>query len=233
MNVNEIQNEIFKLQDKKYRDFQAKLIPNINPKTIVGVRTGELRILAKQLFKQNDFSDFLNSLAHKYFEENQLHSFIISEIKDFDSCIFEVNKFLPFIDNWATCDQMLPKVFKEHKDELLEYINIWLFSENTSTYAIRFAIKNLMTYFLGTNFNLAYPNMILKIHSQEYYINMMIAWYFSEGLVKQYNSILPILENKMLEKWTHNKTIQKAIESYRLSKEQKVYLRTLKVYKES
>lgn len=226
MNVNEIQKELFKNQDVKYRDFQAKLIPNLNSQTVIGVRTPLLRAFAKELYKENDFSGFLNDLPHKYFDENQLHAFLISEINDFDICIAELNRFLPFVDNWATCDQMSPKVFKRNKEKLLEQIKIWIVSEET--YTLRFSVGMLMQHFLNEEFDLKYPEMILKIDSEEYYVKMMIAWYFATALAKQYKLILPFLENKSLGKWTHNRAIQKALESYRISDEQKKYLRTLK-----
>lgn len=227
MNVDEIQAELFKNQDEKYRDFQAKLLPTVNPQSVIGVRTPVLRAFAKNLYKENDFSGFFDDLPHKYFDENQLHAFLISEIKDFDFCIDELNKFLPFVDNWATCDQMSPKVFKNHKKELLEQIKIWILSEKT--YTVRFAVGMLMQHFLDEDFSLEFPKMILKIRSEEYYVKMMVAWYFATALAKQYDAVLPFLENKSLEKWTHNKAIQKALESYRVSDEQKKYLRTLKV----
>lgn len=227
MNVNEIQAELFKNQDEKYRDFQAKLLPTVNPQSVIGVRTPVLRAFAKNLYKENDFSGFFDDLPHKYFDENQLHAFLISEIKDFDFCIDELNKFLPFVENWATCDQMSPKVFKKHKKELLEQIKIWVLSEKT--YTVRFAVGMLMQHFLDEDFSLEFPKMILKIRSEEYYVKMMVAWYSATALAKQYDAVLPFLENKSLEKWTHNKAIQKALESYRVSDEQKKYLRTLKV----
>lgn len=227
MKIDEIRNELFRNQDEKYRDFQAKLLPTLDPQTVIGVRTPILRGFAKTLYKENDFSDFLNELPHEYFDENQLHAFLISEIKDFDYCMDELNKFLPFVDNWATCDQLSPKVFKKHKQELLEQIKIWLISEKT--YTLRFAVGMLMQYFLDEDFDLEYPKMLLEIRSDEYYVKMMIAWYFATALAKQYEAILPFLENKSLEKWTHNKAIQKALESYRVSDEQKIYLRTLKI----
>lgn len=227
MNVNEIQQELFCMQDTKYRDFQAKLLPTVNPQYMIGVRTPQLRTFAKTLYKQNDFSDFLNILPHKFFDENQLHAFLICEIKDFDFCLEELNKFLPFVDNWATCDQMSPKIFKKHKKPLLEQIKIWILSEKT--YTVRFAVGMLMQHFLDEDFDLEYPKIVLKIHSEEYYVKMMIAWYFATALAKQYNAVLPFLENQNLEKWTHNKAIQKALESYRITAEQKKYLRTLKI----
>lgn len=227
MKIDEIRNELFRNQDEKYRDFQAKLLPTLDPQTVIGVRTPILRGFAKTLYKENDFSDFLNELPHEYFDENQLHAFLISEINDFDYCMDELNKFLPFVDNWATCDQLSPKVFKKHKQELLEQIKIWLISEKP--YTLRFAVGMLMQYFLDEDFDLEYPKMLLEICSDEYYVKMMIAWYFATALAKQYEAILPFLENKSLEKWTHNKAIQKALESYRVSDEQKIYLRTLKI----
>lgn len=227
MNVHEIQQELFRMQDTKYRDFQAKLLPTVNSQTMIGVRTPQLRTFAKTLFKQNDFSDFLNILPHKYFDENQLHAFLICEIKDFDFCLEELNKFLPFVDNWATCDQMAPKIFKKHKKPLLEQIKIWILSEKT--YTVRFAVGMLMQHFLDEDFDLEYPKMVLKIYSEEYYIKMMIAWYFATALAKQYSAVIPFLENQNLEKWTHNKAIQKALESYRITDEQKEYLRTLRI----
>lgn len=229
MNVKEIQKELFRNQDIAYRDFQAKLLPTLAPNTMIGVRTPALRALAKKLYKEKDYDVFLNDLPHQTFDENQLHAFLISEIRDYDLCMEAVNRFLPFVDNWATCDQMSPKIFKKHKERLLEQIRIWFLSENP--YTLRFAVGMLMQHFLDENFDLEYPKMVLTIQSEEYYVKMMIAWYFATALAKQYESILPFLEKKSLEKWTHNKAIQKAIESYRISNEQKEYLRTLKILK--
>lgn len=186
-----------------------------------------MRTLAKTLYRENDFADFLNDLPHKYFEENQLHAFLICEIKDFAHCMEELNRFLPFVDNWATCDQMSPKVFKKHRAELSEQIKIWLSS--LETYTVRFAIGMLMQHFLGEDFDLAYPKLVLAIHSEEYYVKMMIAWYFATALAKQYEAVLPFLENRSLEPWTHNKAIQKALESDRIPDAQKQYLRTLRI----
>ena len=218
--------ELFKLQDKKYRDIQVKTIPNIDPNTIIGVRTPELRSLAKELVKSNNYKSFLEELPHKYFDENQLHAFIISELKDFNECIDYTNKFLPYIDNWATCDQMSPKVFKKNKDNLLKEIKVWIKSKET--YTIRFAIGMLMSYFLDEEFDKKYLELVSKIKSKEYYVNMMIAWYFATALAKQYKDTVIYLENNKLDIWVHNKTIQKAIESYRITNDQKDYLRSLK-----
>lgn len=227
MNVSEIQQELFANRDEKYGSFQAKLMPTIDPNSVIGVRTPTLRAFAKTLYNQNDFSSFVNDLPHTYFDENQLHAFLISQIKDFDLCIEETNRFLPFVDNWATCDQMSPKIFKKHKKELLEQIKIWISSNKT--YTVRFAIGMLMKYFLDEDFSLEYPKMILPVRAEDYYVKMMIAWYFATALAKQYDSILHFFENKKLDKWTHNKAIQKALESYRISNDRKQYLRTLKV----
>lgn len=229
MNVHEIQQELFRNQDKAYGTFQARLLPTLSPQTIIGVRTPVLRGLAKILYKENDYSDFLNCLPHTYFDENQLHAFLISEMKDYALSIEALNRFLPYVDNWATCDQMSPKIFKKHRVLLLEQIKIWIASENT--YTVRFAVGMLMQHFLDEDFDMEYPRMILNIRSEEYYVKMMIAWYFATALAKQYPSILPILEEKLLEPWTHNKAIQKALESHRISEEQKQYLRTLKIQK--
>ena len=215
------------LKDKKYGEFQIKLIPTVDPKSIIGVRTPELRKLAKEIIKENDYEAFLNDLPHKYFDENQLHAFIISEIKDYDKCLDEVNKFLPYVDNWATCDQMSPKVFKKNHDKLIDNITKWIKSKET--YTIRFGIGMLMQYYLDDNFKPEYLKLVSKLKSQEYYVNMMIAWYFATALAKQYENTLPYIEEKKLDTWTHNKTIQKAIESYRITPEQKEYLKSLKI----
>ena len=170
------------------------------------------------------------SLPHTYFEENQLHGMMLSEIKDFQKCIDSVSTFLPYVDNWATCDQMIPKVFKKHKQELLPYIQTWIKSDHT--YTVRFAIKMLMEHFLDDDFDLRYPEMVSSVHTDEYYINMISAWYFATALAKQYDAILPFLTEGKLTPWVHNKTIQKAIESYRITDEQKVFLRSLRISKE-
>ena len=227
MIIAEIRELLFKKQDIKYRDFQSKLIPGVGDDSFIGVRTPELRKLAKEISKRADIDLFLNELPHQYFDENQLHAFILSGIKDYDSCLEKVERFLTYVDNWATCDQMSPKVFKKHKKELLKSIRTWIASEET--YTIRFGIKMLMEHFLDDDFDPLYPEMVAKLRSEEYYVNMMIAWYFATALAKQYESILPFIEEKRLADWTHNKTIQKAVESYRISPEQKDYLKSLKV----
>lgn len=225
--MDTIQTELFELQDKKFQEFQAKLIPTIPAETIIGVRTPQLRTMAKALARTEEKHIFLQELPHPYFEENQIHAFLLSEEKDFEICREELERFLPFMDNWATCDQCSPKVFKKHKEELLRCIERWL--NRKHTYTVRFGIGMLMQHFLDEDFDITYAKRVADIRSDEYYINMMIAWYFATALAKQYKVILPFIEEKRLEVWTHNKTIQKAVESNRITSEQKAYLRTLKI----
>ena len=224
--MNTIREELFKYQDIGYRDFQKKLIPTVYQDNVIGVRTPVLRKYAKKILKENNYKNFLESLPHKYFDENQLQAFIISEIKDFDECISYINSFLPYIDNWATCDQMSPKIFKKYHKELLKYIKIWI--ESKETYTIRFGIGMLMVHFLDEDFNPKYLEMVSKIKSNEYYVNMMISWYFATALAKHYKETIYYLEDNKLDKWTHNKTIQKAIESLRITNDKKEYLKSLK-----
>ncbi len=226
MILEEIKKELFALQDEKYRDFQSRLIPTMAREAMIGVRTPQLRKLAKQLAKREDIDVFYHQLPHEYFDENQLHAFLISDIKDVSLCLEKIALFLPFVDNWATCDQMSPKVFRKHRQELLPYIKTWLASDRT--YEVRFAVGMLMEHFLDDDFELTYPGLVCELRSEEYYINMMIAWYFATALAKQYDAILPFIERMKLEPWTHNKAIQKAIESRRITPEQKAYLKSLK-----
>ena len=225
--TDDIRQALFGMQDTKYRDFQVKLIPGSDPETMIGVRTPDLRSYAKELLKRGDVSEFLSELPHRYFDENQLHAFILSDMKDYETCVREVERFLPYVDNWATCDQMSPKVFKKHKTELLEHVKLWLDSDKT--YTVRFGVGMLMEHFLDGDFEISYPEMVCQIKSQEYYVNMMRAWYFATALTKQYESSIVFIENKKLDVWTHNKAIQKALESYRVTPERKEYLRSLKI----
>ena len=219
--------ELFKLQDIKYRDFVAKLIPTVDISKIIGIRTPILRRFAKD-FNQSDKTEiFLKSLPHTYYEENNLHAYLLEQIHDFGTAITMTERFLPYIDNWSTCDTFCPKVFSKNADKLLPYIEKWLSIEHT--YTKRYAISLIMRYFLDDKFDEKYLKFVADIHSDEYYINMMRAWFFATALFKQYNATVAYLENNILDKWTHNKTIQKAIESYRITKEQKEYLKTLKV----
>jgi len=227
--IEEIRNALFAQQDEKYREFQIPLMPSVSPDSMVGVRTPELRKLAKEFGKREDIQLFLEDLPHKYFDENQLHAFILSGMKDYGACMDGVKAFLHYVDNWATCDQMSPKIFKKHRSELLSEIKNWLASKET--YTIRFGVGMLMEHFLDEDFDPAYPKMVAKLRSTEYYVNMMIAWYFATALAKQYETVLPYIEERSLDDWTHNKTIQKAVESYRITPEQKEYLKSLKIKK--
>ncbi len=223
---NDTEAELMRLRDEKYADFQHKLTPTHEREHFIGVRTPQLRALAKELGRRDDVNEFLHALPHRYFDEDQLHSFIISGVKDFDRCIALTEAFLPYIDNWATCDQLSPKVFAKHADELLPYIDSWLASGKT--YTVRFAVGALMRYFLGERFRDEYAERVAEIVSDEYYVNMMRAWYFATALAKNYDDVLPYLEQGRLDVWTHNKTIQKAVESYRVPDGHKQYLRSLK-----
>ncbi len=225
--VKEIRNRLDELKDEEYGDFQTKLIPTKDRAFFIGVRTPRLRKYAKELVKNQEVEGFLSDLPHKYFDENQLHGFIISEIKDYDACLEEVNRFLPYVDNWATCDQLSPKVFKKHRSRLLKEIKTWIKSKET--YTVRFAIEMLMTHFLDEDFDPKYLEMVSKVRSEEYYVKMMVAWYFATALAKQYDEALPYIERKRLEPWTHNKTIRKSVESFRITDEQKAYLKRLKL----
>ena len=229
MNEQEIISELFRKQDAAYAALQIKILPTVDPDRIIGVRTPDLRSFAKTLFSDKGTDSFLACLPHRYFDEDQLHAFIISLEKDFEKCISDVKRFLPYIDNWATCDQLSPKAFKKEPEKLLPYIRKWVRSDHT--YTVRFAIGMLMQHFLDARFSTDYADMVAGIRSEEYYINMMIAWYFATGLAKQYDRMLPYLENRKLGAWTHNKTIQKSIESYRISDQQKQYLRSLRIGK--
>ncbi len=227
MNKADLHKKLYSLQDLKYRDMQTKIIPTISPESIIGVRTPELKTIAKDILKDGNYKDFLEELPHKFFEENQLHAFLISGIKDLKECMEELEKFLPYVDNWATCDQMSPKIFRKHKDVLLTHINEWIKSEET--YTVRFGVGMLMEHFLDDDYDPQYPEMVAGIRSEEYYVNMMLAWYFATALAKQYESIIPYIEQKRLADWTHNKAIQKSVESRRITEEQKIYLKSLKV----
>ena len=225
--MTDIQQRLFALQDKEYGAFTAKLNPTVDPSTIIGVRLPALRALAKELKGTDEAARFLNSLPHTYLEENHLHSFILTYIKDFDEGIAAVERFLPYIDNWAVCDSLRVKALAKAPEKLLAYIAQWLLSAHT--YTIRCGILNLMNYYLDDRFDERYPAMVAAVHSEEYYVNMMIAWYFATALAKQYEAVLPYLTEQRLDKWVHNKTIQKAVESYRITDEQKAYLKTLKI----
>lgn len=224
MKHNELLSTLFALQDLKYRDMQVRIIPNIDPETIIGVRTPDLRRLAKEM---EDGEVFKQTLPHRFFEENQVHSFLLERGKDFETTISEVEAFLPHVDNWATCDQLSPKVFKKHRRALLPYIFRWL--ESDKPYTIRFGIEMLMVHFLDEDFNSAYPELVANVRHEDYYVRMMVAWYFATALAKQYEAVFPYISGYRLEKWTHNKAIQKSVESYRITPEQKEILKQFRI----
>lgn len=224
--MNKIQKTLYKYQDLKYAQFESALTPGVDKSLFIGVRVPNIRMIAKEFEKDAEYLDFLNELPHKYFDENMLHCVLISNIKDYGECLKRVDEFLPYVDNWAVCDIMSPKCFKKNKDDLIKHIKRWMKSKKT--YTIRFGIEMLMSHFLDEDYQKEYLDLVAVIRSKEYYVNMMIAWFFATALAKQYNDSIKYLEENKLDIWTHNKTIQKAIESYRISDIQKNYLRTLK-----
>jgi 3-methyladenine DNA glycosylase AlkD len=229
--IKEIQKELFEKQDLKYKAFQSKLIPTVDAAKVIGVRTPDLRAIAKKFASHPEIEKFLSTLPHEYYDENQVHAFVLSLIKDYDECVSHIDKFLPFVDNWATCDQMRPKVFakKQYRKPLLNDVERWINAPTTNVYTVRFGIETLMSFFLDDDFNPKFLKWVSKIRSEEYYLNMMVAWFFATALAKQYETTIPFIEKHRLDIWTHNKTIQKAIESYRITEDQKSNLRTLKI----
>lgn len=228
--MTKIQERLFELKDDAYRVFQAKLNPVTDPDTIIGVRVPKLRALAKEFNSargEYKVDEFLASLPHKYFEENFIHSFLIENVRDYDECMGLFEKFLPYIDNWAVCDTCHPKVFRKHKEELLAKAKKWIKSKET--YTVRYGIDTFMTYFLDEDFDADHLDMVAKVRSQEYYVNMMQAWYYATALAKQWDAAIKIIEEKKLSPWVHNKTIQKARESFRVSEEHKEILLAMKV----
>ena len=226
--MNEIQKKLFSMQDLEYRNFHSKLMPTTRKEEIIGVRVPELKKYAKELYKNGNYAEFLEALPHKYYEENNLHAFIIMNMADFESALMETEKFLPYIDNWATCDGLRPKVFRKNLPKLFDRIKLWI--KSGDAYTVRFAIGMLMCHFLEENYKNEYSDMVAEIKSEEYYVKMMQAWYFATALTKQQANALSYIENKKLGTWVHNKTIQKACESYRVTDEEKKYLKSLKIY---
>ncbi len=220
-----IEKRLFELRDIKFRDFNARLIPNIDKETVIGVKTPQLKQLAREVYKSGEYKGFISVLPHKCFEENQLHAFIISQIADFDMAIYELERFLPYVDNWATCDQLIMKAIAKKPEKILDKIDLWLASGKT--YTVRFAIGLLMRYFLDERFDKEYLDKVAAVKSDEYYINMMIAWYFATALAKQWEDSVKYIEEEKLGIWIHNKTIQKARESLRVTEEHKIFLKGL------
>ena len=221
--LTKLQKQLFELQDLKYRDFHSKLMPETDKETVIGIRTPVLRKFAKEFAGTSEAEAFLRQLPHRYYEENNLHMMLITGIKDYEKCMEEIQGFLPCIDNWATCDYPAPKCFARHKDQVLEEAKRWISSGET--YVIRYGIGMLMRLFLDEDFSSEYLEMAAAVQSQEYYVNMMIAWYFATALAKQWDATVPYIEQHKLSDWVHRKTVQKAVESYRITPEQKEYLK--------
>lgn len=221
--LTKLQKQLFELQDLKYRDFHSKLMPETDKETVIGIRTPVLRKFAKEFAGTLEAEAFLRQLPHRYYEENNLHMMLITGIKDYEKCMEEIQRFLPCIDNWATCDYPAPKCFARHKDQVLEEAKRWISSGET--YVIRYGIGMLMRLFLDEDFSSEYLEMAAAVQSQEYYVNMMIAWYFATALAKQWDATVPYIEQHKLSDWVHRKTVQKAVESYRITPEQKEYLK--------
>ena len=222
----DVQKRLLELQDLGYRDFHSKLVPNISKETIIGIRTPVLRKFVKEYKKEPEAAEFLKTLPHHYYDENVLHGFLISELKDYETCVQALDEFLPYVDNWAVCDGISPKVFAKHHQELLPKIRAWTASDQL--YTSRFGIRMLMAHFLDEDFRPEYLEIPEAVHSEAYYLNMMIAWFFATALAKQWEATIPYLEKQRLSPWVHKKTIQKARESYRITSEQKEYLKNLK-----
>ena len=227
--TRDVQKRLFEMRDTGYRDFHARLIPTVKKEKIIGIRTPMIRKFAKEFGKTEESEMFLKALPHQYYEENNLHGLLIEQIRDYDKCLKELERFLPYIDNWATCDLLALHMMKKHRDIFIREVFRWI--ESDQPYTIRFGISMLMRHYLDEEFKTEYPEKVAAIRSEEYYVNMMRAWYFSTALAKQYENVLPFLEKRQMDVWTHNKTIQKAIESYRITSEQKEYLRTLRIKK--
>lgn len=225
--VKTVQDRLFANQDLQYKRFNSQLIPTVDPQTMIGVRTPQLRKIAAEVSKMSDAGEFLKVLPHTYYEENQVHGFLLERLGDYEEVIRQLDAFLPYVDNWATCDMISPKVFKKHRQELLGPIDRWIHQEHT--YTVRFGIGMLMKWYLDDAFSPDYIDWVTGIRSQEYYIDMMIAWYLATALAKQYEAVLPVLEARTLDPWVHNKAIQKALESRRIAAVQKEYLRSLKI----
>lgn len=214
------------VRDEAYREFQIRLVPNVPPETVVGVRTPEMRRIAGEVFKSADRDAFLNDLPHKYYEENLIHFFVLSMMKDFDECVRRVEAFLPYVDCWPVSDQATPKAFRKNHEKLLPYIQKWIASEHV--YTARFGIRMLMNEFLDADFKEEYLSLVAAKQGEDYYLRMMVAWYFATALAKRYDETVPYLEARRLDEWTHRKTIQKAIESFRVTDAHKEYLRSLR-----
>ena len=221
-----VYERLSKFRNEKYRDFQSKLVPNISKDLILGVKTPEMRKIAKDIKGTQEAEDFLKELPHKYYEENLVHFFLIAMIKDFDECVEAVETFLPYVDCWPVCDQASPNVFKKNHAKILPLIKKWIDSDHV--YTSRFGMRMLMNEFLGDDFKPEYLEWVASVKGEDYYVKMMVAWYFATALAKQYDESVIYIEKRRLDPWTHKKAIQKAIESFRVSDEHKEFLKTLR-----
>ena len=224
-----VYERLYECRDNEYKEFQSKLVPNISSDTILGVRTPDMRKIAREVFNTEEGNEFLKELPHDYYEENLVHFFLIARIKDFDECVREVERFLPYIDCWPVCDQSSPKCFKKNHEKLLPLIKKWIDSDHV--YTSRFGMRMLMNEFLDDDFKEEYLDWVASVKGEDYYLKMMVAWYFATALAKQYDATITIFENHVLDEWCHRKAIQKAIESFRVTDEHKEYLKTLRMPK--
>ena len=224
--MTHLQEELFKLQDTGYRDFNSSLIPGVDKDNVIGIRTPVLRKFAKEYAKSGKTGDFMRELPHKFYEENNLHMMLIGQIKDYDECISELERFLPYVDNWATCDLPLPKCFDKNREDVLARAEKWIATDKT--YVIRYGIGVMMRKFLDEDFKEEYIQLVASVKSEEYYVNMMIAWYMATALAKQWDAAVPYIQERRLSEWVHRKSIQKAVESYRITPEQKIFLKGLR-----
>ena len=225
--TEELKQKLFEMADADYKNFHKRLIPTVNPDRIIGIRTPVLRSFAREFSKTPEAEEFIKILPHNYYEEYNLHAFIIEAIRDYDRALYETERLLPYIDNWATCDMFMPKIFKKNTDKLLGKIREWL--KSGETYTVRYGLGLLMGLYLDEKFSPELLELAAEVRSEEYYIKMMQAWYFATALAKQYDAALACITEKRLDDWVHNKTIQKAVESNRISPETKAYLKTLKI----
>ena len=225
----QVRQDLFEMRDAKYQEFQSSLMPTMDGKKVIGVRIPQIRAYVRELRKRKDWRDYLKILPHEYYEENNVHAFLIASMRDYDECIEALDAFLPYVDNWSTCDAMSPKIFKNHLPELLEPVKRWMASGKT--YTVRFGIEMLMKFYLGDAFVPEYLEWVgnLQVNPDDYYLNLIVAWYFSAALAKQWDAAIPWIEQKRLPVWVHNKTIQKSNESYRITAEQKKYIKQFKI----
>ena len=230
--MKQISDMLFPLSEEQYAALTRRIVSNIPPETVIGVRVPALRKMAKEIAKNEELCrEFLNDLPHRYLEENELHFFIIAAIKDYDRCLAETERFLPYVDNWMVCDGCCPKAFAKHREELLPVLYRWM--DSGLTYTVRYGIKILMNLYLDDAFEESMPLRVAQVRADEYYVSMMAAWYMATGLAKQWDAVFPVIEGHKLDTATHNRAIRKALESYRITEEQKTVLRELRTGRQS